>query len=380
MPIQFSFGQSPAGVTMTGALEGEDVQVSTRAYLSTEDGNLFVSHLEAVWGYFCGAMNSSGIQPSQVDHFLAVIDRDGTATLFVNELQQRALVRAKRAIDAGEHIFRDDIAGIEELQFLDSAGTPVNIPPDNGLVLILSVGWRKCLYYDFEALLPETSNRSVNLPRLFARFHQQLLFQKLYSITDEQWNAMFAWGWFPFIWMSQEEREKIVLFSSRIDEPRSVFEEVCDKFKSQLEDRSMSWQKFVIFQDHAQFIEKAVEHHLKGDYLSSIQVLFPRIEGIMRQLYLLQSPGSKPQQRTMVEAVVKSHDDYSPLLPTRFKEYLINFYFRTFDEATSNLPLSRNTVGHGNSLPADYDLVKSSLGFMICDQLFYFLAPLENSK
>lgn len=85
---------------------------------------------------------------------------------------------------------RDDIAGIAEVRFEDSVGTPVVISPDNGLVLILSVGWRKCLYYDFEALLPETPARTIDLPKLFGRFHQQLLFQDLYAITDDQWKAM----------------------------------------------------------------------------------------------------------------------------------------------------------------------------------------------
>lgn len=377
MPLQFSFDQPPAGVAMNGALEGEDVQVSMRAYLSTEDGNLFVTHLESVWGYFSSIMDSSGIRPSQVDHFLAVINRDGTAKLFVNELHQRGLVRAKRAIDAGQLVYRDDIAGIEELQFEDSAGTSVAIPPDSGFVLILSVGWRKCLYYDFEALLPETPARTINLPKLFGKFTQQLLFQEMYAITDDQWKAMLDWGWFPFIWMSQEDRGKIIHFSTRTVEPRSVFEDVCRKFGDHLEARSKSWQSLAIFQSHTEFIETAVKHHLSGDYLSSIQVLFPRIEGIMRRLHLLQSPGAKPQQRTMAEAVVKNHDDHSLLLPTRFKEYLIGFYFKAFDEAAGELPLSRNTVGHGTSLPQDYDLVKSSLGFFICDQLFYFLGPIE---
>ena len=123
--------------------------------------------------------------------------------------------------------------------------------------------------------------------------------------------------------MTQEDRNKIIQFSVRADEPTSLFDEVCQSFQTVLRDRAKSWKRLAFFEDHAAFIDKAVAHYLGGDYLSSIQVLYPRIEGIMRQLHLLNKPGSKPQQRTMVEALVADHSDYSLLLPARFREYLI---------------------------------------------------------
>jgi len=180
MPTQFTFQDVPAGVSLTGVLKGEKVSISSKAYLSSEDGNDFLTHIEAVWGYFANELRPSGVQPSQVDHSLAVIDRDKTATAYLNELRQQGSVRVKRSIQAGQHVFPDDIAGVEELMFHDSGGTAIQISPASGLVLILSVGWRKCLYYDFEALDPDTPPRSFNMPRLFGRFYQQLLFQEMY--------------------------------------------------------------------------------------------------------------------------------------------------------------------------------------------------------
>jgi len=380
MPTPFKFDEVPAGVSLTSTLDGENVLISSKAYFSSEDGNDFLTHIEAVWGYFSNVLCPSGLQPSQVDHFLAVIDRNKTATLYVNELRQQVSARIKRPIKAGQHIFRDDLAGIEELVFHDAAGQRIEIPPDNGLVLILSVGWRKCLYYDFEALITETPPRSLNMPRLFGRFHQQLLFQDMYSITDEQWDGMLAWGWFPFIWMTQDDRKRIIHFSARVDKPQSVFDEVCTRFQAVVKDRSASWQRLSFFQDHKMFVDKAVEHYLRDDYLSSIQVLYPRIEGIMRRLHLLNQPGAKPHQKSMAEEIVKNHDDYSLLLPAQFRKYLLGFYFRAFNEATGDVPLSRNSVAHGTSLPSDYDFVKASLGFMICDQIFYFLCPTQNGQ
>lgn len=377
MPFRFSFDELPGGVALSSALDGEMLSFSTRLLLSTEDGSDFISHIEAIWGFFSEALRPSGISPSQVDHFLAVIDRNKTATLYLNELQQEVLVRAKRGVQRGQPCHKDDIAEIEELVLLDAEGRQIEIFPNDGLVLIMSVGWRKCLYYDFEVLVPESPPRSVNLPRLFGQLYRQLFFRELYSITEDQWSAMRNWCWFPFMWMTQEDRNKIICFSTRLDEPKQLFEEVCENYKAMLKERSQSWHLLASFNEHSSFIEKAVEHHLNGDYLSAIQVLYPRIEGIMRRLHLLNSPGSSVQQRTMVEAVVKGHDEYSILFPAQFRKYLNEFYFRAFNESTGDLPLSRNSVAHGTSLPSDYDFVKSSLGFMICDQIFFFLGPLK---
>lgn len=380
MPTRITFDDIPAGVSLTAALPDENVLVSMKAYLSSEDGNDFISHLEAVWGCIESALRPTGVRPSQVDHFLAVIERSKQATLYCNELQQRALVRAKRSVQAGQEVFKDDIASIEELVFHDSTGSRIDIPPDSGIVLILSVGWRKCLYYDFEALIPETPPRSLDVPKLFGRFHQYLLFQEMYSITEEQWAGMSEWGWFPFIWMKEDDRLKIIHFATRADEPRTLFEEVCRTFQSGLRQRIASWRRLPLLNEHSEFIERAADHYLSGDYLSAIQVLYPRLEGIMRKLHLLQRPGHKPQQKTMVETLVANQSDHSLLLPARFREYLLRFYFRAFDEASGDVPLSRNTVAHGTSLPQDYDFVKASLGFMICDQMFYFLTAAANPQ
>ena len=134
-----------------------------------------------------------------------------------------------------------------------------------------------------------------------------------------------------------------------------------------------SWQTNELLKEHWTFIETGAERYLADDFISAIQVLYPRIEGIMRKLHLLRRPSERTQQRTMVEALVADKSDYSLLLPHRFREYLLGFYFRAFDQATGDTPLSRHTVAHGASLPEDYDLVKASLGFMICDQMFYYL-------
>jgi len=77
---------------------------------------------------------------------------------------------------------------------------------------------------------------------------------------------MLEWGWFPFIWMTQDDRKKIIYFSTRVDKPESVFDEVCTRFQAVAKDRSASWQRLSFFQDHKVFVDKAVEHYFRDDY------------------------------------------------------------------------------------------------------------------
>jgi len=155
MPVHITLDAFPTGIALTTPMPGDDALVSVKEYISSEDGNDFISHLEGIWSYFGRLLGHQRIMPSQVDHFLAVIGPNKEATLFCNELRQRGIMRPKRAITDGEVVLRDDIATIEALSFQDADGNPIEIPPEYGVVLILSVGWRKCLYYDFDVLRPE---------------------------------------------------------------------------------------------------------------------------------------------------------------------------------------------------------------------------------
>ena len=98
------------------------------------------------------------VSPSRVDHMLAVIRRDRTATLYVNELGITAGITIGRSFKKGEHVFRNDIMDIATTEF---DGIPV--PDDAGIALIFSVGWRKGFYYDFAPSAPRKT--SAGRPR-----------------------------------------------------------------------------------------------------------------------------------------------------------------------------------------------------------------------
>src|SRR2546423_1709037 len=139
MPVELQLDGVPAGYTVTGARQGELCPVIVREFTSSEDGDLFISRLEGLPSELIGLLPPEiRIRCSMVDNLLAIIRRDRSATLYVNELPIKLGVRAKRAIQAGQSILADDIADIETFEFLG-----VEIPQDAGVVVLFSQGWRK---------------------------------------------------------------------------------------------------------------------------------------------------------------------------------------------------------------------------------------------
>ncbi|QDV37707.1 hypothetical protein [Tautonia plasticadhaerens] len=200
MSIEVKTDGVPAGYTIKGARSGELCPVIVREFTSSEDGDLFISRLEGLPSELIGLLPSENrIFCSMVDNLLAIIRRDRTATLYVNELAIRLGIRAKRAIQAGQAILDDDIADIEDFGFVG-----VEIPLDAGIVVLFSQGWRKGLYYDLGSLHGEVAtSRDYDLGRMLAQHYAYLGFQHLFKITDEEWAELLAHQWFPFISLRQ---------------------------------------------------------------------------------------------------------------------------------------------------------------------------------
>lgn len=375
MPVTLQLDGLPLGVSVGhAAAEGETVAVRTKEFLSSEDGNDLIARLEGISDTFPSVVGQKGlVRASQVDNFLAIISKDCQATVYCNELRQVARMRVKRAIRAGDDIGKNDIADIDSLDLQDANSAPIQIPADHGFELVLSVGWRKCFYYDYSVFVEGVPDRSDHLPELFGRFYSHLLFQELHSMKEKQWDTMTARGWFPFVWMTDQDRKKLIGFCELDDPPLSIFEGICANFKPLVRARTESWKQFKLFGNHNEFIAAAVERFDAGDYVSCISVLYPRIEGLLRALHLDLGSATKASQSNLAGNLVELQLPHSLLLPCRFQKYLMGFYFQAFDQTSGHLPLSRHTIGHGVSQASHYDFITASLGFMILDQIFYYL-------
>jgi hypothetical protein len=379
MPYEIVFDNLPIGYAAEAARSaGQTVKVITNEFTSSEDGDLFISRLEGFPSDVIRRIRkeSSPVKESTIDHLVIILRSDKTATVYVNELIIKSKVLVKRAVKAGEEVYKDDIGDVKSV-LLEG----VNVPDDAGFLILFSVGWRKGLYYDFRPLSPEDPiKRDLDLSVLLGQLYSYLLFQERWRVSEETWIQFFSQGWFPFISL-RTDTIKIMINHIREGWPvddllASISAEVGKALPMMLE----RWRDISAFSEHVPFFDVAAGHFTKNDHISCTSVLCPRIEGVMRSFHILQSKGQKATQDRMAKTVTSSEgNESSLLLPDRFRKYLLDVYFANFDPEGQK-PLSRHTVSHGVAEASKFDLKASTIGFLVIEQLSYFIKASANKS
>ena len=165
MPQEFQLSERVCGISMNSASIGEKVEIRTQELIGPTETHL-LDRLEQI--HLAVFAKIPGIPlPSQIDHILVVIRPDLTGSAYVNELHIQAMVRVNRAVEAGTPVFRRDIAEVS------SVDLGVKVPPDSGVILIRSSGWRRSLFFDLGPLIPEHGPRTEPLEKVLAQ--QELL-------------------------------------------------------------------------------------------------------------------------------------------------------------------------------------------------------------
>ena len=182
MPYTIRFALLPMGHAAGAAKDGESVSVQPTDFTSTEDGQRFIKSLEAfpndvlqLLSQQCGV----AVSPSQVDNLLVIVNKDLTATVYLNEVRQVLRVRASRTINAGEPVAKNDIADIDRMELGD-----ISIAPEAGVLFLFSVGWRKGLFYDFAPLNPITVVRRHSIARFLLNFMPMFSFKSVSAFSN----------------------------------------------------------------------------------------------------------------------------------------------------------------------------------------------------
>ncbi|MBI3941719.1 MAG: hypothetical protein HY326_01795 [Chloroflexi bacterium] len=375
MPFEITFEMLPVGYILSPARAGEEVDFVSSEFTSSEDGDLFVSRLEGIPNDIISKLPpEKNFQPSIIDHLLAIIRKDKTATAYVNEVNTIMTFVSKRKVTKGEMVSTNDMADIEKVRF-----EGIEIPNDVGVVYVFSVGWRKAMFFDFGPINSNNPvNRQYDIERQLAQFHAYLLFQDFYKITEDEWGKLIDQQWFPFISLNVSTVKKILSYSKNgwnVDEllPK-IREELVNEFDALVD----KWKGIPFSIVHLPFLENAINRYIAEDYMSTIAILFPRIEGIMRSFFDELKFDEKATQTNLVGSVFFYKDEernpFSLLLPRNFRRYLLEVYFAKFDPKGPK-PLSRNTVSHGVADASDFSLKGATISFLILDQLFYYLRP-----
>lgn len=372
MPYHITLDALPAGYALDSARGGGSVRVAIIEFTSSEDGDLFISRLEGGPADIISKLpKEARVIPSMIDHLLAIIRRDRTATIYVNELPFIAEIRTKRvSIEKGQIITEDDVADIQALRPQN-----VEIPADAGIIFAFSYGWRKGLFFDLQPLVDLDSSRKYDISRVWASFYSYLFQQNLFKIKQLEWESLFKQQWFPFISLRRNTVRRMINHVRNGWEIDELLPDIHNEILDNVDERICRWKHSSMFAPHIELLKHAIDRFKDGDYVSAAAIIYPRIEGIMRTLHAAVST-EPASQRKLVNSVVNARRDTiherSLILPNMFSRFLTEVYFAGFD---SNNPtvMSRHSVAHGVAPAKDFSLKSTMLGILITDQISFFL-------
>ena len=372
MPYEINLGMPPAGYAVTSTRAGgETVTVQYTEFTSSEDGQHFIRRLEGFPDELITKVSATTpISPSQIDNLLAIIRRDGTATVYVNEVRQIVCMRASRSIEKNSPVTKNDVVDVERLE------VGVVIPPECGVLFLFSVGWRKGLFYDFGPIGgPNSQPRTYDCANVFGRWFCHVMFQERFSISDDEWAALLKTKWFPFAALRHETVESLINHVRSDWNPDDMCEQIILEIRAKLPLMLDVWSKHPSFATHIEILSRAIERFQNEDYVSCTSLIYPRIEGILRTHHVSLGVTERPSPKNLTNTAVTSKlgNQKSLLLPHKFGEYLRHVYFADFDQNASLIDVSRHSVAHGVAHSAEFNSKSALLGLLVLHQLFYFL-------
>ena len=368
MPFSIDFGNPPSGYAVTAARAGEQVAICSQEFTSSEDGQYFIKRLEGFPSEILQQITPP-IRPSQVDNMLAICHGDGKGVVYVNELVLQPELRAALPVEAGTVITKDAIADVERLNL------GVQIPDDAGFLFVFSVGWRKGLFYDFVPISPTHLPRPYDIDVALGQALCHVLFQERFSISDKEWDSLFAEKWFPFVGLRNDSIDMLINCVRYNRNPDERLEDIVCEVKDRAPQMLDSWRKRPSFESHLEILERAIERFQGDDYMSCTALLVPRIEGILRTQHASIGAGTNPTSKNLAETAVvaKVENDNSLLLPRRFKAYLDDVYFANFNPSDTEIEVTRHSVAHGVASASSFDKKSALIHILVVHQLFYFL-------
>ncbi len=263
----------PLGFSEHAGRDGEKVLVTVSGSLTSDDGERLLDRLGSVSDLLLSkAPPSLGrIVEAQIEHLVALLHRDGLVEVWINEPAVLLKAKAKRNVAAGDPILVEDFAGIAEMKF---AG--IEIPDDVGFIVILSVGWRKALAFDFTPLHQAAAATPRNLTHALAGLYSYLLFRNRFLLTTEDWDRLLAQGWFPFNALPFD------LVEAMIHQLRAGWQvdELLPKFTASVRSRLPVLRGTIetspLFERHRRLLLDALEAFEAGKYALAVNGIYPR--------------------------------------------------------------------------------------------------------
>lgn len=376
--FEISNNEQVCGFAWETANEGEKVLLCYRNFLSPYNGTILYRILDQISSkYLKKWLDDTNKKETCINNCLILISKE-KSEVYIN-IPTKAEMISKRAVLKGDAITTDDIGDIRKIHL-----EGIDINTDCGIIYIFSYKWMKCVYFDYSQVLPDNIQTEEELNKykiediefLFASLHAYMIFPEVLMMKPEVEEKMFDRGWFPFIRLLGS-RFKLIhdhLVNNLSIEYAEI--EVVDSFDNKIIKKlTENWMKKEVFKKHEKIIETGIQRYLEGDYISSIHVLYPRIEGLMRYIYL--GTNGKATQKSLVDKLIQTGKGNNPksnlFLLDKFNIFLTKFYFNNFDLENGEVDLSRNSLSHGVVSENELNRIRAFQGILILDQIFYYV-------
>lgn len=370
--FELSFTDSaPIGFSLNAAhpaVGDGTVQVQSRGTVTTDDGDKIYDLLESTGRTFLyNECTRRRIYPDTLTSFLIVV-KPKSARVYVWP-KVHLLTRLKPGKKPpGEVITLREIADVEQLEFGD-----VKILPEDGFVFCFHAQWRPVLYFDLEPIAEPSRQRQTDYRPILGQLYAQSMFRALFKADEKTLEETYDRGWFSFARLVPDTFSDLYQSVAHKFPIEDVEAKVVTAFPGNvIREWSIQWNGNAVLRDHMPFIQSALDAFERSDWRACVSTLYPRIEGILRDLCI---PNHRPDQKTMATVIpdvtATRHPHSNLFLPHNFSKFLQRFYFRHFDTHAGDLALSRNSVGHGVAPAIEFSATKSLIGFLIIDQLHF---------
>lgn len=277
------------GFSLETIAPGASGRILAEGFFSPEHGDCFYDYISQIGDGLISRLGREYSKnpfwsPDVLSAFLIVMHADGSYELYPGSVPQVMSIRAKHAMKKGSKVTFGEIGDINKIEFQG-----VTVGPTDSVIYFFTVNWRHGLYFDFRQADPEWKPEMYDasyLPKRLARHYLELAFAKFYR-EDEASARLQKDGWFPFLAIAGNLYDGI--YDRYRNEPtlEKKSEPILKHFDSAQLTQMIGrwWDKPQIAADRP-FIESALKSYLSGDNISAISVLYPRIEGVLRRLYL----------------------------------------------------------------------------------------------
>lgn len=193
-------------------------------------------------------------------------------------------------------------------------------------------------------------------------------------MDDDQWAALVSQGWFPFVGLKFAHLERLLGHVSSGWSADEVVPEIAKDLVERRDELLAHAKRVPAAQGHLATLQAALRHYAAGDNLSAAGLLYPRIEGLLRDNAKLGPGPPKFTQKGLAEAATTDLRDVrlpgSLLLPDRFREYMETVFFAPFDPSKV-ADTSRNSVSHGVVPETLLNQKAATIALLVFEQLLF---------